>query len=160
MTGAERVGKLTRHLCAAPAQTGHTSGGKDEDEDTFVSARAGEVLSAEQIKQYNEQGFFVIRGLLTKEQLETFREHFRKIVAGEVSRGNMLVMRDIVLAKQKPGEEAKDERQVTKIQDWQDDQVLFQYCKHPDVIKYMKAICGENVRKCVFSCSLQCFGSW
>ena len=148
MRSAGRVGRLTRHLCAASTQVNQEeSESLDAREESFVSPQAAETLTAEQIKQYNEQGFFVIRGLLDADELEEFRERFREIVAGTVDKGNMLVMRDIVLAKQKPGEVAKDERQVTKIQDWQDDKVLFKYCKHPRVIRYMKAICGENVRK-------------
>jgi len=41
-------------------------------------------------------------------------------------------MRDIALAKQ--GKKITGEASVTKIQNWQDDEVLFSFCNHPKVV--------------------------
>jgi len=57
--------------------------------------------------------------------------------------GTMLVMRDIVLAKKK---DVKGEQLITKVQDFQDDEVLFSYCRHPAVLKYVESIIGSNIR--------------
>ena len=31
-------------------------------------------------------------------------------------------------------------------QDWQDDEVLFTYCSHPNIVKYVEAIIGEDIK--------------
>jgi len=54
----------------------------------------------------------------------------------------MTMMRDIAVAKAK----GKGEQAITKIQDWQDDEVLFEYPSHPAVLKYVESIIGPNLR--------------
>ena len=56
----------------------------------------------------------------------------------------MALVRDISLAKQ--GIKIKGEAGVTKIQDWQDDEVLFTFCNHPTLIPYLKDFMGENIK--------------
>jgi phytanoyl-CoA hydroxylase len=38
----------------------------------------------------------------------------------------------------------KGEEFITKVQSFQDDEVLFQYCKHPNVAKYVEGIVGPS----------------
>ena len=43
----------------------------------------------------------------------------------------MTVMRDVAIAK---SEFVADQKAITKIQAWQDDEVLFEYCCRPEVM--------------------------
>ena len=46
----------------------------------------------------------------------------------------------------KKGLKSDDEKSIAKLQDWQDDEVLFEYCKHPEIVKYVTAIVGPDVK--------------
>lgn len=58
------------------------------------------------------------------------KRSFKEICEGASFPPGMTVMRDISIAK---SEFKKGERAITKIQDWSDDPVLFDYCKNPTV---------------------------
>ena len=52
------------------------------------------------------------------------------------------MMRDVTVAKKKE----MGERAITKLQRWQDDEVLFSYCTLPAVLNVVKGLIGNNVR--------------
>ena len=55
----------------------------DDDSFRFTDSRVAPTrLTAEQRRQYEDQGFLVVRGLFTKAELESYAEHFRKMCAG------------------------------------------------------------------------------
>jgi len=56
---------------------------------------------------------------------------------------SMTIMRDVALAK--AGIKAAGEGNVTKIQNLQDDETLFDFCRHPAIIPYVQSIVGDNV---------------
>ena len=62
--------------------------------------------------------------------LEWFRQQFADICNGKVDSKGMVVMQDVAIAK---SEFKEGERAVTKIQEFQTDPVLFQYCSLPEV---------------------------
>eukprot|EP00948_MAST-09A_sp_MAST-9A-sp1_P000017 g17.t1 len=53
-------------------------------------------------------------------------------------------MRDVTLSNK----QALGEANVTKLQFFQEDEILFSYCKHPKILDYVEAIAGPNV-KCI-----------
>ena len=60
----------------------------------------------------------------------------------------MQIVRDISLAK-KNKENYKNlvgEENITKVQDFQFDDVLQTYCTNPDLIPYLKSFCGDNIK--------------
>lgn len=54
----------------------------------------------------------------------------------------MLMMRDVTVAKQK----GMGEKSITKLQDFMDDEVLFQYCAEPEVLRVVESIVGADVK--------------
>ena len=62
----------------------------------------------------------------------------------------MTVMKDVALIKKiKEGDKtvaSLGEGAITKVQDFQDDPILFSYCQLPEIIKYASAIIGPNLR--------------
>jgi len=85
----------------------------------------------------------VIKKLYPESALEAYRKRFVAIANEEVERApTMLMMRDVAIAKAK----GKGEMAITKIQDWQDDEVLFQYVTDPHIVEYIEAIVGPNFK--------------
>ncbi len=59
-----------------------------------------------------------------------FRDRFKAICEGKVPRHGMTVMRDVAIART---EYVHDQKAITKIQNWQDDEVLSGYLRLPEV---------------------------
>jgi len=51
-----------------------------------------------------------------------------------------------VSQRERKGTKVTGEKEVTKIQDWQEDEVLFKYCKNKKIVKYVRAFLGESIR--------------
>mmetsp|Transcript_2632 Transcript_2632/g.3209 ORF Transcript_2632/g.3209 Transcript_2632/m.3209 type:complete len:347 (-) Transcript_2632:2504-3544(-) len=103
------------------------------------------LLSTEQRDFYEENGFLVVKNLLQPHEVDTLAAHFGKLCSGEIEPYiGMSIMRDISVAK--TAETKQSARIITKIQDWQDDEVLFEYCKHPRILDYVECFTGPNIR--------------
>jgi len=101
------------------------------------------LLSAEQRRFYEKNGFLVIKRLYPESDLEKYRQRFVAIANGEIERApTMTMMRDVAIAKQK----GKGEMAITKLQDWQDDEVLFSYCNDPHIAPIVEAIIGPSFK--------------
>eukprot|EP00696_Hemimastix_kukwesjijk_P003652 gnl/Hemi2/14467_TR4909_c0_g1_i1.p1 gnl/Hemi2/14467_TR4909_c0_g1~~gnl/Hemi2/14467_TR4909_c0_g1_i1.p1 ORF type:complete len:348 (-),score=84.17 gnl/Hemi2/14467_TR4909_c0_g1_i1:192-1235(-) len=108
-----------------------------------VAPTAENILSPQQRADYEEKGFIVIKKLYPLEAIEKYRSRFVAIANGEVERApGMLVMRDVAIAKLK----GNGEQAITKLQDWQNDAVLFEYCQDPHILRVVRGIIGPNFR--------------
>ncbi len=61
-----------------------------------------------------------------------YSDRFRHICLGDVKVPGMTVMKDVAITK---SDLKQDEKVITKIQDFQHDNVLFEYCCEPTVRK-------------------------
>uniref|UniRef100_A0ACB8FQR7 Uncharacterized protein n=1 Tax=Sphaerodactylus townsendi TaxID=933632 RepID=A0ACB8FQR7_9SAUR len=91
---------------------------------------------------YEKNGYLVIKNLVSDEDIQRFRDEFARICRKEVKVPGLTVMRDISIAK---SEFVADEKAVTKVQDFQDDEELFRYCTLPQIIKYVECFTGPNI---------------
>ena len=98
-------------------------------------------------KQYDEQGFLLVKGLFEPAELEPWRRRFQDIVEGRVPAAErMLVMKDVMIAKGVVEAESKLAA-VAKIQDFHQDPVLFDgYCRSPKLLRYVEGICGPDIK--------------
>ena len=126
---AERIKHIHRHL------NGKTNIRFEDTELTanlvpFRYTLENKVLTYEQRKFYEENGYFVVRRLVPQEKLDVYRKRFEEICKREVTIPGLTIMRDVAIAKSEftPGEQA-----VTKIQNFQNDDVMFEYCCLPEV---------------------------
>ncbi|XP_037366517.1 phytanoyl-CoA dioxygenase, peroxisomal [Talpa occidentalis] len=108
----------------------------------FQFTKDNNVLSLEQRRFYEENGFLVIKNLVSDADIERFRNEFEKICRKEVKPRGLMVMRDVTIAK---SEFVPNERVVTKVQDFQEDQELFRYCTLPQILKYVECFTGPNI---------------
>lgn len=59
----------------------------------------------------------------------------------------MQIVRDISLTKKfKDYKNLTGEENITKVQDFQFDDVLQTYCTNPDLVPYLKSFCGDNIK--------------
>lgn len=142
---AERLKTIFGHLNSdavispSPASSGAVHSGLQ----SFRYTLDNPVLSYEQRKFYEDNGYIVIRNLVPKEKLDVYRERFEQICRREVEVPGLTIMRDVAIARSEfvPGEQA-----VTKLQEFQNDDVLFGYCELPEIIKYVQAFTGKEVK--------------
>lgn len=108
----------------------------------FRFTQDGCKLSEEERAFYEENGFVVIKRLVAPEKLDVYRDRFAQICKREVKVPNLTIMRDIAIKDSEfvPGEQA-----VTKIQEFQHDDVLFGYCCLPEVVDYVESFTGPNI---------------
>lgn len=142
---AERLKTIFGHLNSdavispSPASSGAVHSGLQ----SFRYTLDNPVLSYEQRKFYEDNGYIVIRNLVPKEKLDVYRERFEQICRREVEIPGLTIMRDVAIARSEfvPGEQA-----VTKLQEFQNDDILFGYCELPEIIKYVQAFTGKEVK--------------
>ncbi|XP_016125895.1 phytanoyl-CoA dioxygenase, peroxisomal-like [Sinocyclocheilus anshuiensis] len=100
------------------------------------------VLTPEQRIAYEENGFILIRKLVSDQDIDRFRKEFERICKREVKVPGLVVMRDVTIAK---SEYVEGEKAVTKLQDYQEDLELFRYCTLPQILKYVECFTGPNI---------------
>lgn len=100
------------------------------------------ILTDEQRKQYLEEGYIVVKGLLSQENVDLYNQRFADIANGKVARTKIMVlMKDVTIAKT----DLQGENHITKLQEFQDDEVMFNYSKEPGILTYVKGLIGEKV---------------
>ncbi|ELT96868.1 hypothetical protein CAPTEDRAFT_157737 [Capitella teleta] len=134
---ASRVDAIKRHL----AQPNPTSAGVATSEFRYTTDNSG-CLTREEREHYEREGFVVKKGLIPQSDLDRYAERFQKICAGEIDSSGMTLMRDVAISKSEfqPGEKA-----ITKLQNFQDDEVLFEYIRHPEIVNVVSSFLGENI---------------
>ncbi|KAL6460018.1 hypothetical protein MHYP_G00317770 [Metynnis hypsauchen] len=101
-----------------------------------------DVLSPEQRIAYEENGFILIKNLVSEEDIDRFRAEFERICKGEIKVPGLLAMKDVAIAKT---EFVQDQKAVSKLQDFQEDPELFRYCALPQILKYVECFTGPNI---------------
>jgi hypothetical protein len=131
-SSSRRLDTLRRHLEAE----GYHSSARPEGLSTLETAKnsfeftkENDLLTVEQRMFYEKNGFLVIPKLVSQDRLDGFRARFLELCNDKSERvPTMTTMRDVAL-KNVPLE---GENNITKVQDFQDDDGLFNYCKSPE----------------------------
>ncbi|KAM4747848.1 phytanoyl-CoA dioxygenase, peroxisomal [Rhinophrynus dorsalis] len=134
-----RLSVLQRHLTAVPL-SGHVASVSYPT--NFQYTLDNNLLTTEQRHFYEENGFLVMKDLVSAEDIELFRKEFERLCKKEVTVPGLLIMRDVAIAK---SEYVPDQKAVTKIQDFQEDSELFRYCSLPQIVKYVECFTGPNI---------------
>lgn len=100
------------------------------------------ILSNDQRQFYEENGYLLVKDLVSPSELQTYRDRFQSICCHDVTIPGLTIMRDVAIAK---SEYQPGERAVTKIQDFQFDDVLFKYCSLPSIIPYVSSVIGDDI---------------
>lgn len=108
----------------------------------FTVEAGGRRLTPEQRQFYEDNGFLVIKKLVNEKHLERYRDRFEKICKREVKVPGITIMRDIAIVE---SEFVPDQKAVTKIQTWHEDEVMWEYCVSPEIVDYLENFLGPNV---------------
>jgi len=109
----------------------------------FSLGYPGSPMSMDDREFYEENGYLIVKNLYSPEELTMYLQRFKDICEGKVKRSKgMFIMQDVAIAK---SEFVNGQRAVTKLQEFQNDEVLFQYCQHKKMLEYVCTVIGENV---------------
>jgi len=99
-------------------------------------------LSHDQRVFYEREGYLIVRGLFSADEIRVWNDHFVKLCNDKRKRKTrMIVMRDINLKlKEKTGV-----MNITKFQDFEDDKVFMRYCRNEKIQNFAQAFCGPNL---------------
>ncbi|XP_041058276.1 phytanoyl-CoA dioxygenase, peroxisomal [Carcharodon carcharias] len=101
-----------------------------------------QLLTPEQRQFYEDNGFLLIKKLVSDEDIKLFRDEFERICRREVEVPMLTIMRDVGATKM---EYVQDQQAVSKIQNFENDEVLFKYCCLPEILKYVECFTGPNI---------------
>jgi phytanoyl-CoA hydroxylase len=76
------------------------------------------------------------------EALEKFKKRFQEICEKKIDIPGMTVMKDVAISK---SEFSVGEKAITKIQDFCQDDELFEYCCLPPIVQYLKSFVGNDI---------------
>ncbi|KAL2308927.1 hypothetical protein Nmel_005100 [Mimus melanotis] len=88
------------------------------------------LLTTEQRQFYEDNGYLLIKNLVSDEDIERFRKEFTRICKREVKPPGVMIMKDESLRSQF----GQSEKVVNKVQDFQEDEELFRYCTLPETL--------------------------
>ncbi|CAD5227156.1 unnamed protein product [Bursaphelenchus xylophilus] len=100
---------------------------------------AGKVLSRQQMQFYHENGYIVLKRYISPKDLEKYRNRFNDICDGKNVPKDMTIMRDVSYAAMK---KPAVERTVLKVQDFNNDPIMFSYCKTPQIVEVVQDLIG------------------
>lgn len=108
-----------------------------------VSAEASDnyILSPEQIKFYEDNGFLVIKELIDFTSLYSYKQRFLQICKGIVPPGNVRVVKEPSLIKKN----LPPEDYINKIQELLYDDVFITYGEHPRMLSVLSQFIGEDI---------------
>ena len=105
-----------------------------------------DLISPEQRASYEEDGYFVVPSLFAKDELGVWIDRLSDLIAGRTEPSDkMLIMRDVMVAKGVVKTESRSEA-VAKIQDYQNDPVLFGYVSAPKMLDYVEELIGPDIK--------------
>ena len=141
----KRIAVISEHLTP---QKQHSNSSEIWETTTDVAAAdslvvSNDVLSQEQVDFYNKNGYLVIRNLVPHELLNKYLERFNQICDGEVRVPGITVMKDVTHVK---SNRPSGERTVNKLQNFENDEVLFSYCELPQILKYVACFTGPDIK--------------
>nr|XP_058963192.1 phytanoyl-CoA dioxygenase, peroxisomal-like [Pocillopora verrucosa] len=102
-----------------------------------------DVLTEEEIDFYNKNGYLVVRNLVPQELLDKYLHRFQQICNGEVRVPSMTVMKDVTFVK---SNRLSGEKTINKLQNFEEDEVLFSYCQLPGILKYVACFTGPDIK--------------
>ncbi|XP_069314734.1 phytanoyl-CoA dioxygenase, peroxisomal isoform X3 [Eulemur rufifrons] len=131
-----RLRTVLAHLGGPPAKavvahpTSEPSSSVNVHAQQFQYTLDNNVLSLEQRKFYEENGFLVIKNLVSDADIQRFQNEFEKICRQEVKPPGLNIMRDVAILNSEYN--PRNENMVYKIQHFQEDKELFRYCTLPE----------------------------
>ncbi|CAF0921090.1 unnamed protein product [Adineta steineri] len=91
---------------------------------------------------YEDNGFIIIRKLISSSALERFRKRFQDVCDGKIHVPDMTIVKDVAYAK---SQAALEEKTINRIQDFTLDDEFFKYCCLPGLVRCVENFTGPNI---------------
>ena len=102
-------------------------------------------LTDEQVHDYFEQGYLLLRGLITEESLARYDERFHDFVLGrEPLAEDMKIMQDVMVVKGAVQPETPVHG-VNKLLCFENDETLFAFAREPELVEAVQSLIGEEI---------------
>ena len=145
ITGIFRLNVIKRHLSQSNANASKNSINELKksllDKSFKYTNLSDGVMTNEQREEYERNGIIVVRKLLKDDQLDKYKSRFQKICSEKIQVPGMTVMKDVTIAK---SEFLEGEKAITKIQDFTNDDELFEYCCQPEIVQVCNIILSDH----------------
>ncbi|CAI2354475.1 unnamed protein product [Caenorhabditis sp. 36 PRJEB53466] len=106
-------------------------------------AKDGVILNREQKQFYLKNGYVVVPKLIDNESVQVYTQRFQDICSGKCPKTpQMALMRDVVVVKN--GEKTITERNLNKISNFIEDEVLWGYCQQSKIVNGVKDLIGHR----------------
>ncbi|KAH9628612.1 hypothetical protein HF086_003638 [Spodoptera exigua] len=107
----------------------------------FAEQSDNYILSPEQIKFYEDNGYLVIKELIDFTCLYSYKQRFLQICKGIVPAGNVRVVKEPSLV----AKNLKPEEYINKIQELLYDDVFITYGEHPRLLSVLSQFIGDDI---------------
>ena len=105
----------------------------------------GVAITADDHASYERNGYVLLRGLFEPDELEIRIARLIDVIQGRVEPApGMLVMRDVMVAKGAVRPSSR-ETEIAKVQDFQNDPVLYGYVQHSRLLDAVEAFIGPDI---------------
>lgn len=141
----KRLGAIRQHLSSSRLypKSLEISERSAVEADTDGLVVPNDLLTQEEVDFYNKNGYLVVRDLVPQELLAKYLHRFNQICKGEVREPSMTVMKDVTFVK---SSRPSGERTINKLQNFENDEVLFSYCELPQILKYVACFTGPDIK--------------
>ncbi|GCB73201.1 hypothetical protein scyTo_0006668 [Scyliorhinus torazame] len=143
MAAVTRLKVVLQHL--RPGITAFPTSGEVAAQASLRSLRytlEGRLLTPEQRQFYEENGFLLIKKLVSDEDIQLFRDEFERICRREIEVPGITIMKDVAINK---AEYVEGQHAVSKIQNFENNEILFKYCSLPEILKYVECFTGSDI---------------
>ena len=100
------------------------------------------VLTTEQRDFYEENGYIIVKNMVTSAELGRWHDRFTEYATGKrkPESPELLLQKELAVAK-----DSLNVNTLYKIGELYADEVLFEYCRHPKVLDHVQQFTGPNV---------------
>jgi phytanoyl-CoA hydroxylase len=109
-----------------------------------VRASVGSELSQNRLATYLTEGYLLVRGVFSEQKLRVWESRFVDLVERRIAMpAKVRLMRDVMVAK--GGVPASGTRPVVKIQDLEEDEILFTYSRDEVLLDLVESLIGRDI---------------
>lgn len=138
---AERLYRIKCHI--SPNNCSNLTINNEESRSYEYTCDSNNILTEEQRIFYERNGYLVIRRLVPSHKIKNFKNRFEEIIQDkDIKIPGLMVMRDIAVSKRF---DMPPHMAVNKLQDFQEDPILFEYCILPEILHYLPGFIGQNI---------------
>jgi len=102
-------------------------------------------LTDQQLADYFEQGYLVLRGLIDAPSLQRYNQRFEDLVNGKLPLApGMKIMQDVMVVKGAVHPES-ELHAVNKMLCLEEDPVLFEFAHHPALVSAVQSLLGDEI---------------